>query len=234
LAILGMLSGGRAARFAARVLKQKDLAHQAPVVEGAKLQPMALNENLQMNEAEMPMSTVPMSLSEDALPLNWYALYTCPRHEKCVAQQIEQRSISCFLPLYRSVRRWKDRRKELELALFPGYVFVRLALKDRLRVLQLPSVVHLVSFNGQPAVLPEAEIDQLRERLARGGVEPHPYLRVGRRVRVCGGPMQGLEGIIVRRKERCRVVFSLDLIMRSVAVEVDEGDVEPVASKRRN
>lgn len=189
-----------------------------------------------MNLAETPISTVPLSSAGDASALNWYALYTCPRHEKCVAQQIEQRSISCFLPLYRSMRRWKDRRKELELALFPGYVFVRLALQDRFRVLQLPSAVRLVSFNGQPAVLPEAEIDQLRHRLAHGGcMEPHPYLRVGRRVRVCGGPMQGLEGIIVRRKERCRVVFSLDLIMRSVAVEVDEGDVEPVGeSKRRN
>lgn len=167
----------------------------------------------------------------DSQALNWYALYTCPRHEKCVAHQIEQRSISCFLPLYRSVRRWKDRRKELELALFPGYVFVRIGLQDRLRVLQLPSAVRLVSFNGQPAALPDAEIEHLRERLARGAcLEPHPYLRVGRRVRVCGGPMAGLEGIIVRRKERCRVVFSVDLIMRSVAVEVDESDVEPVQS----
>jgi transcription antitermination factor NusG len=173
-------------------------------------------------------------LTQDGSGLNWYALYTCPRHEKCVAQQIEQRAISCFLPVYRSVRRWKDRRKELELALFPGYVFVHLALPDRLRVLQLPSAVRLVSFQGQPAVLPDAEIDGLRERLARGAaVEPHPYLRVGRRVRVCAGPMQGLEGIIVRRKERCRVVFSLDLIMRSVAVEVDESDVEPVAPSRQ-
>lgn len=166
--------------------------------------------------------------------LDWYALYTCPRHEKCVAQQIEERSIACFLPLYRSVRRWKDRRKELELALFPGYVFVRLALEDRLRVLQLPSAVRLVSFNGQPAVLPEAEIEALRERLSRGGcAEPHPYLRVGRRVRVCAGPMQGLEGIIVRRKDRCRVIFSLDLIMRSMAVEVDESDVEPIVETKR-
>jgi transcription antitermination factor NusG len=166
----------------------------------------------------------------DGLGLNWYALYTRPRHEKTVALQVEERRISCFLPLYRSVRRWKDRRKELELALFPGYVFVRLALQDRLRVLQLPSAVCLVSFNGQPAPLPESEIEQLRQRLSRGGcVEPHPYLCVGRRVRVCGGPMQGLEGIIVRRKDRCRVVFSLDLIMRSMAVEVDESDVEPVS-----
>jgi len=191
-----------------------------------------------MNLEEASRNAAPASQAEGATDLNghdlnWYALYTCPRHEKCVAQQIEERSISCFLPLYRSIRRWKDRRKELELALFPGYVFVRLALKDRLRVLQLPSAVRLVSFNGQPAVLPEAEIDQLRERLARGRVEPHPYLRVGRRVRVCGGPMQGLEGIIVRRKDRCRVVFSLDLIMRSVAVEVDERDVEPASQSNR-
>ena len=176
-----------------------------------------------------------LGLPENGPGLNWYALYTCPRHEKCVARQIEQRSFSCFLPVYRSVRRWKDRRKELERALFPGYVFVRFALKDRLRVLQLPSAVRLVGFNGQPAVLPDEEIEGLRQRLERGGrVEPHPYLRVGRRVRVCAGPMQGLEGIIVRCKHRCRVVFSLDLIMRSVAVEVDEGDVEPVADTKRS
>jgi transcription antitermination factor NusG len=194
---------------------------------------MILADNLALNPQQGPMTGVAADFPA-GWALNWYALYTCPRHEKCVAQQIEQRSIACFLPLYRSVRRWKDRRKELELALFPGYVFVRLALEDRLRVLQLPSAVRLVSFNGQPAVLPETEIEQLRERLARGGrVEPHPYLCVGRRVRVCGGPMRGLEGIIVRRKDRCRVVFSLDLIMRSVAVEVDECDVEPVAESHR-
>jgi transcription antitermination factor NusG len=178
----------------------------------------------------------PTKLSEAGAELKWYALYTCPRHEKTVAQQIEERSIECFLPLYRSVRRWKDRRKELELALFPGYIFVHLALQNKMRVLQLPSAVRLVSFNGQPAALPEIEIETLRDRLSRGGcAEPHPYLSVGRRVRVCAGPMQGLEGIILRRKDRCRVVFSLELIMRSVAVEVDESEVEPVAEdKRRN
>jgi len=158
---------------------------------------------------------------------NWYALYTCPRHEKRVAEQIEQRSISCFLPVYRSVRRWKDRRKELELALFPGYVFVRMALGNKLRVLELPGAVRLVSFNGKPAAIPAEEIEVLRDRLSGGrSIEPHPYLRTGRRVRVRHGAMAGLEGIIVRRKDRCRVVFSIDLIMRSVAVEVDEADLE--------
>ena len=91
----------------------------------------------------MMMTDTPGDSLEARAELNWYALYTCPRHEKCVAQQIEERSIACFLPLYRSVRRWKDRRKELGSALFPGYVFVRLAPQDRLRVLQLPSAVRL-------------------------------------------------------------------------------------------
>ena len=159
---------------------------------------------------------------------NWYALYTCPRHEKRVAEQIEQRSISCFLPVYRSVRRWKDRRKELELALFPGYVFVRMALENKLRVLELPGAVRLVSFNGKPAAIPADEIETLRDRLSgASSIEPHPYLRTGRRVRVRSGAMAGLEGIVVRRKDRCRVVFSIDLIMRSVAVEVDQADLEP-------
>lgn len=158
---------------------------------------------------------------------NWYAIYTCPRHEKCVAEQVEQRSFPCFLPLYRSVRRWKDRRKELELTLFPGYVFVRMALTSKLLVLQLPGVVRIVSFNGKPAALPTAEIEALRTRWSSElKVEPHPYLRAGRRVRVHSGPMQGLEGIVLRRKDRCRVIFSIDLIMRSLAVEVDEADLE--------
>ncbi len=161
---------------------------------------------------------------------NWYALYTCPRHEKYVAQQIERRHISCFLPLYRSVRRWKDRRKELELALFPGYVFVHIALQDRLQVLQVPGAVRLVTFNGQPAVLPALEIECLRNRQTGvGAIQPHPYLCVGRRVRVRSGPLEGLEGIIRRSKDKCRVVFSLDLIMRSVAVEVDAADVELIS-----
>lgn len=188
-------------------------------------------------EPQAILSEVQSGVVEECCLLKWHVLYTCPRHEKSVALQVEQRSIACFLPTYRSMRRWKGRRKELELALFPGYVFVRLALSDRLRVLQLPSAVRLVSFNGRPAVLPDSEIESLRARLSGHGarIEPHPYLCAGRRVRVCAGPMLGLEGIVVRRKDRCRVVFSLDLIMRSVAVEVDASDLEPVGdSKRRH
>jgi transcription antitermination factor NusG len=127
------------------------------------------------------------------------------------------------------VRRWKDRRKELELPLFPGYVFVHMALRDRLQVLQLPGVVHFVSFHGKPAPLPTAEIEALRNGLVRNALaEPHPYLRVGRRVRIHSGPMAGMDGVLVRRKDKFRVVLSIHLIQRSVAVEVDEAEIEPI------
>lgn len=175
------------------------------------------------------VSTLPVVAGALNVP-QWYALYTAPRHEKFVEEQMTRRGITCFVPLYRSMRRWKDRRKELALVLFPGYVFVKIALANRLQVLQLPGAVHLVSFNGQPAALPEEEIENLRTRLSGlRGIEPHPYLRVGRRVRVRSGPLQGLEGVIQRNKDHCRIVFSIHLIARSVAVEVDESDVECIA-----
>lgn len=171
---------------------------------------------------------IPAAAHEDTARAYWYALYTCPRHEKKVAEQIKQRRISCFLPLYRSVRRWKDRRKELELALFPGYVFVRIVPRDRLRVLGLTGAVRFVSFNGLPAPLPDAEIEGLMNALGSGvRARPHPYLNVGRRVRIRYGPLANAQGILVRRKDSFRVVLSLDLLMRSIDVEVDESDVEP-------
>lgn len=186
------------------------------------------SRGFRMSLQEAPTMDAPANLLEAGAGPSWYALYTCPRHEKRVAQQIEQRRISCFLPLYRSVRRWKDRRKELELALFPGYVFVRIALEDRLRVLQMASVVRFVSSNGHPVPLPDAEMESLMNGLSQGvRTEPHPYLTVGRLVHVRSGPLAGARGILVRRKHKFRVVLSLDLIMRSVAVEVDEADVEP-------
>jgi len=164
----------------------------------------------------------------EARQSHWYAAHVCSRHEKQVARQLQERRVSCFLPVYRSVRRWKDRRKELDLVLFPGYVFVHLDLKDRLRVLQVPSVVRFVSFNGYPAPLPDDEIEALINGLAKGvRAEPHPYLKVGHRVRVKYGPLAGTQGVLVRRKDKFRIVLSIDLIMRSVAVEVDEADVEP-------
>jgi transcription antitermination factor NusG len=154
---------------------------------------------------------------------HWYAAYTCANHEKRVAQQLQQRSMEYFLPLYASARCWKDRRVRLQLPLFPGYIFVRLALRDRLRVLGIPSVVRLVGFDGHPVPVTERDIETIRTRLSGiSHVEPYPYLQTGRRVCVLSGPLEGLTGIVVRRKNRTRLVISLGLIMRSVAVEMDD------------
>jgi transcription antitermination factor NusG len=167
----------------------------------------------------------------DSAGLRWFAAYTSARHEKTVARQLEDRCIERFLPLYRSWHRWKDRRKLVELALFPSYVFVKMDVRDKLRVLQVPGVVSLVTFNGQLAELPEQDINALRSGLDSGVyAEPCPYLRVGRRVRVAAGPLAGAEGILIKKKDKCRVVISLDVLMRSVAVEVDGTDLEAAGS----
>ncbi len=162
--------------------------------------------------------------------LRWYAAYTCANHEKRVREQLEQRSVESFLPVYETVRRWKDRRMQLQMPLFPGYVFVRMARVDRLRVLQVPSVVRLVGFNGQLSALPDEEIEGLKKGLA-GGVraEPHPFLTAGRRVRLRSGPLAGMQGILLRRKGNFRVVISIDLIQRAVAVDAEAADVEAVS-----
>lgn len=180
-------------------------------------------------EIATQVQTVETLLPEPSRATCWYATYTHARHEKKVAKQLEERGIEHFLPVYRSVRRWKDRRKELDLVLFPGYVFVRLPFDDRLRVLELPGVVRFVSFNGLPAALPGTEIEALRNGLAQGlRAEHHPYLTVGRRVKVVHGPLAGAWGILLRTKTNCRVVISIDCIMRSVSVEIDEQDVRPL------
>jgi transcription antitermination factor NusG len=135
--------------------------------------------------------------------------------------------VECFLPLYESVRRWKDRRVRLELPLFPGYVFVRLALRDRLRVLQIPGVVRLVGFDGHPSPLPFEDIEAIRTCLAqRQLMTPHGYVRRGQRVRLLNGPLEGLTGVVLRQKNRTRFVISLELLMRSVAVEIDSADFD--------
>lgn len=159
---------------------------------------------------------------------HWYAAHTSANHEKRVAEQLGARDVEHFLPLYASVRRWKDRRVTLQLPLFPGYVFVRMLLRNRLQVLQLPGVARLVGFGGIPAALPESEVDALRAGLASGvHAEPHPFLTVGRRARITQGPLAGLEGILLRWKGNLRVVLSLDLIQRSVAVDVDASAIAP-------
>src|SRR6266568_2546142 len=181
---------------------------------------MRLANSMTISESVMNTADYPRTEPNFFEPL-WYAVYTNANHEKRVTQQLEQRSIEHLLPLYESVRRWKDRRVRLQMPLFPGYVFVRMALRDRLQLLQIPGIVRLVSFNGRPAALPEEDVRAIENCLGHGGqVEPHPYMQAGRRARVRSGPLQGLEGIILRRKNRTCFIVSFDLIMRSVAVEI--------------
>jgi len=184
--------------------------------------------NYEASSRAVPGET--LAFTEELLPVErWYAVSVRPRHEKEVTRHLEYRGLNYFLPVYRSVRRWKDRRKELDMALFPGYVFVNLNLRDRLGVLQAPGVVQFVTFQGQPAALPDSEIRALESSMSAGlRPQPHPYLYQGRRVRVKRGLLAGAEGIMIRRKERFRLVLSIDLIMRSVMLEVDEADVEPL------
>ena len=178
----------------------------------------------------MTNSLISSGITDRELPApHWYALYTNPRHEKVVARQLKERCVENFLPLYRTWHRWKDRRKQVELALFPGYVFVRIQEQNKLRVLKVPGAVNLVSFNGKLAALPEPEIEALRNALDNEVfAEPCPYLRVGRKVRVVRGPMAGAEGILSRKKDKSRVVISVEVLMRSVSLEIDGMDLEPV------
>ena len=185
---------------------------------------MSLNPAIERNAST---GSAGGALHSARLEQHWYAAYTCANHEKQVATQLDVRAVEHFLPLYSSVRRWKDRRVTLDLPLFPGYVFIRLALPERLRVLEIPGVVRLVGFSGQPAALPDEDMEILRAGLGqRLCAEPHPFLTVGRRVRIMGGPFMGLEGILKKKKSALRVVVSLELIQRSVAVDVDAADVQ--------
>lgn len=169
------------------------------------------------------------TISEQPSEMNWYAACTAPRHEKRVRQHLLDRRIDCFLPTYQAVHAWKDRKKVVELPLFPSYIFVRIPLQERLAVLQVPSIARFVCFGGQPAALPAVQIDALRCGCDRGArFEPHPLLRVGRIVRVKSGCLEGAEGIIVRRKHSLRFVLTLDLLHRAVSVEIDAADIEPI------
>jgi transcription antitermination factor NusG len=159
----------------------------------------------------------------------WFAAYTTPRHEKHVSELLAERNIETYLPLYRTVRQWKKSCPiMLELPLFPCYLFVHISRSARGTVLGLPGVLSIVGSPKEPWPLPHFEIEALRLGTQVGKMEPHPYLKVGERVRIKAGLMSGVEGILVRKKNEFRFVLTLEAIMRSVAVEVDANDLELV------
>ena len=161
---------------------------------------------------------------------NWFAAYTNSHHEKRVASHFGERQIESFLPMYAALHRWKNRCEvDLDLPLFPSYVFVHIDPRDRVRVLEVPGVLSLVGFGRTLAPLSDSEIEAVRSCMGQRKIEPHPYLVIGERVRIKAGPMTGMEGVLVRKKSNFRVVLALDVIMQCVAVEVDADDLEPAA-----
>ena len=162
----------------------------------------------------------------------WFALYTRYRHEKAVAQQLSEKGLEAFLPLYKTAHRWKDRVKELFIPLFPNYVFVLASPGQRGTVLSTPGVHDFVRLSGVPAPIPVEEIDAVRRVVEQGlNAEPHPFLRSGDHVRVKSGPLEGLEGVLVRKKNFYRLVLSVELLVKSISVEVDVADVERMAGR---
>jgi transcription antitermination factor NusG len=162
--------------------------------------------------------------------LHWWAIYTRHQHEKVVADVLSAKGFEVFLPLYDSIRRWKDRQKLLSLPLFPCYVFVRGGLARRSQIISTPGVHMALTHGDRIAVIPEKEIDAVR-RTVEGPfrMEPHPFLRCGDGVRVIRGSLQGVEGILIRKKNQFRLVLSVDMLAKSVAVEIDAADVESVS-----
>ncbi|MBZ5506431.1 MAG: UpxY family transcription antiterminator [Acidobacteriia bacterium] len=163
---------------------------------------------------------------------NWYVLFVRSNQEKKVAQGLHDRGIEHFLPCYSSLRQWKDRRVKLETPLFRGYLFVRLPLLERMRVLTVPYAVSLIGRKEAPAVISPEEIDWIRKSTSDGKVEPHEYLKAGQQVMITAGVLAGMKGILLRRHNQTRVVVLLDSIWRAFAVEVDADCVELVKESR--
>jgi len=166
------------------------------------------------------------------LQRNWFAVYTASNHEKKVQENLRMRDIETFLPLYEATHRWKNRTTvKVDLPLFRGYVFVRIAVTENARVLAVPNVRFLVGDGRKALPLPDEEIELLRTGLHLRQVDPYPYVKVGARARIRSGPLAGLEGIVVRKDDQLRVVLSLDLIRKSIAVHVSADELEPCESR---
>jgi transcription antitermination factor NusG len=162
----------------------------------------------------------------------WYALYTRHQHEKSVGWSLAARGIEVFLPLYEEIRNWSDRRKKLNVPLFPCYVFVHSSLDRRAEILMTAGVHGFVSIDNHPAAISPTEIENVRAvaRLAR--IEPHPFLRYGDWVRVKSGPFHGIEAYLLRRKGHAKLVLSVEILQKSVAVEIDAGLTERISRAR--
>lgn len=159
--------------------------------------------------------------------VGWYALWTKSRHEQMVRTQLEQKAIEAFLPTVARWSRWKDRKKKIDWPLFPGYCFARFDPRERLSVLKCGGVVSIVSTEGEPAPIPDREIEGIRQLVESDlAYDPCPLIREGMMVEVAHGPLKGVVGRLTRKNDKARLVLSVDLIGQAVSVEVDAADVK--------
>lgn len=158
--------------------------------------------------------------------VHWFALWTRSRHEQVVREQLERKRVDVFLPTVTKWSRWKDRKKKIDWPLFPGYCFARFNVTERLPILKCPGIVSIISFQGEPAPIPEHEIEGIRQLVESDlALDPCPMIREGMMVEVTHGPLKGVVGRLVRKNEKARLVLSVDLIGQAVSVEVDAADV---------
>jgi len=164
------------------------------------------------------------------IPSWWYAIQTRPRHEKAVATQLTGRGVATFLPLVNELHRWSDRRKQVQLPLFPGYAFVRIgrSVEERVIVLRADGVVSFVGGHGEGTPIPDTQIEDIGRLLNKVRCTSHPFLKVGQRVRIRGGYLDGIEGILVARNGNHTLVISVEPIQRSIAVSIDGFNIVPL------
>jgi transcription antitermination factor NusG len=163
------------------------------------------------------------------MPVNWFAVTTKPNLEKSATAALEGKGLEAFLPFYRVRRRWSDRTKELMLPLFPGYSFCRLDPSHRGLVLTTPGTTGIVRFGDKFAPIPDEQIEAVRQTVNSGlAVQPWPFLRTGQRVAVVSGPLTGVEGIVTELKKEYRLVVSIEMLQRSMAVEISHDWVKTI------
>ena len=166
----------------------------------------------------------------EMLKRSWYAIRTRSRHEKVVRDQLAGRGIEPLLPLSVSISQWKDRKKTIHLPLFPGYCFAKFALVDRMPVLQAPGVIEIVGQGHCPEPVPARDIDVIKHLVENSHrYESHPYLYEGTLVEVIRGPFLGLQGHLLRKTNRCRLVIAVHMIRQAASIEIDAADVTPIS-----
>lgn len=180
-------------------------------------------------EIQSELKTALPALTIAGEEFNWYAIHTKPRHEKWIAGQLQQKGVFTFLPLLQQIHQWSDRRSKVEVPMFSCYAFVRIvqAAEERLKILRTPGVLGFVGSEREGTPIPSDQIENLqialREKIP---CAVHPFIRVGQRVRVRGGSLDGMEGILLRQGKEESLIVSVELLQRSVAIQVNGYDIE--------